>query len=232
MRNWLQTTLQGCVLTDEMEGYLYGRGATSERIESFGLRTWKAPPIKSPDPVFESKFGDCGAWVGGWLTCPLYSPKGVLIGVEFRNTIRKRILYYMLEPDSKWIAPWIGTQQAMPELWDGFEVWIVEGMFDLFALDWVVPKGVTLLSSLKARLTKNHIRFLKRFAPSVCMVYDLDDAGQRGTRKALYDLKEAEVKCRSLTYTGGKDPGEVWDKFGVEGLGKSFNTAYYIRGVN
>jgi DNA primase len=138
----------------------------------------------------------------------------------------------MLEPDSKWIAPWIGIQQAMPSLWEGFEVWVVEGLFDLFALDWVVPERVTVLSSLKARLTKNHVRFLRRFASSVCMVYDLDEAGHKGTRKALYDLKEVGVSCRSLVYKGGKDPGEIWDRNGVEGLKKSFDTSYYIRGVN
>ena len=215
-----------------MEGYLFGRGATAERIESLELCTWIAPATKAPDLNFNTKFGERGTWVSGWLACPLYAPQGKLIGVEFRNTIRKRILYYMLEPDSKWIPAWIGIQQAMPCLWSKCEVWVVEGLFDLFALDWVMPKGVVILSSLKARLTQNHIRFLRRFSSAVCMVYDMDDAGQRGTRKAIYDLKEAGVICRSLFYAGGKDPGEIWDRSGVEGLKKSFDTSYYIRGVN
>lgn len=113
--------------------------------------------------------------------------------------------------------------KARKKLWTDAEFYFVEGLFDLFALEWVVPKGDIILGSLRAKLSYGHVSFLSRFATCVHMVYDEDEAGRKGARGALFDLQRVDVVCREVRYCGGKDPGEIWDNFGLEGLRKAFS---------
>jgi DNA primase len=111
----------------------------------------------------------------------------------------------------------------MDKIWKGGTVWVVEGVFDLFALNWAVPDKDVVLASLRARLTKNHINFLQRYASSVNLVYDRDEAGRVGTHRALKDFRSNGIDGRDFPYNGGKDPGELWDRYGSQGLIKSFS---------
>jgi hypothetical protein len=43
---------------------------------------------------------------------------------------------------------------------------------------------------------------------------------------AVETLCRVGVRARDIPYRGGKDPGEIWDRSGVDGLRRSF--AEYI----
>jgi len=55
------------------------------------------------------------------------------------------------------------------------------------------------------------------------LVYDRDEAGRVGTRRALKDFQLNGIEGRDFPYSGGKDPGEIWDQYGSQGLIKSFS---------
>ena len=73
-----------------------------------------------------------------------------------------------------------------------------------------------------AALTRKHIEYLRRLGVFVNVVYDNDETGRVGTEKALHWLNKAGVPCRKVLYSGGKDPGEIWDRGGLSGLKQSF----------
>jgi DNA primase len=247
VRDWLDSTLrlsrEGLAEREAIEGYLLGRGLPEELIEGFGIGVW---PGGFPDEVgaapaedFRKRHGPRGLGgppkttpLSGLLTIPLYSPRGSLIGVEFRGIQEKKLTRYLL-PGSKWQPIFIGLPYEMERIWKGGTVWIVEGLFDIGGLRQAVPEQDAVLASLRAKLTDKHVEFLRRYARGgVHMLYDNDETGQRGMHDwrddtgklrwgALTRLHRAGVECRAIPYRGGKDPGEIWEQVGTDGLRKA-----------
>lgn len=237
MTGWLSEALSQCELTESVEGYLLGRGAKESSYQELGVVTW-VHSYKNPlgDERFRKHYSPPrGLNIEGWLVSPLYSPRGKVIGFEARNTRQKALTEFLLQ-GAGWSPIWLGLcPSVMERIWKGCDVWIVEGLFDMFPLQWAVPETDVVLATLRARLTNKHVEFLRRFSKGwVNMVYDLDEQGRKATHGwtdlsgkyrwgALDKLKRVGIKCRDVPYTGGKDPGEIWDKGGVAGIRAAFS---------
>ncbi len=232
--NWLAAHFQTLTLDEAHEGYFLGRGAKEESIIRLGVKTWQAMSEDAPDPDFCGRYGDRGEMLGDWVLWPLYSPRGRVIGCAGRRGTTKNITRYML-PESHWQPIWTGlTPEVMARIAEGADVWVVEGIFDLFPLEWAIPESDVVLGSERARLTDKHIEFFRRFCRGwVRMVYDNDEAGQHGTHDyiddkgktrwgALRRLARAKVRAAAFSYSG-KDPGEVWNRGGVLAVRDTFN---------
>jgi hypothetical protein len=158
-----------------------------------------------------------------------------VIGFEARSIVEKKVSRYLL-PEAAWNPVWVGmTSDVMGRIWAGSDVWIVEGLFDLFPLEWVVPPTDVVLGSGRAKLTDKHVEFLSRFCRGwVHLVYDNDPTGQKGmhgwtdseTGKRHLGAKDVlhrvGLKCRAVSYLGGKDPGDIWKTGGVPALKAAF----------
>lgn len=239
MRAWIEASLARMPLSDEAEGYLLGRGMREDRISEIGVAQWN--PLQTqgdpPDPEFPKLMGHRGAYVAGTVAFPLRAPHGDIIGVEFRAWRgEKRMRQYLL-PEANWTPMFAGmTPSVMQRIWDGGDVWVVEGIFDAAAMEHVVPPTDAVLATLRARVSKAHAEFFSRFCMgTVHMVYDQDETGRNmtfgyidaTTKKrvwgALDALRRVGVTCRDVPYSGGKDPGEIWDTGGVPALRHAFD---------
>ena len=241
VKDWLDHALTAFSLTEEAEGYLLGRGISEERIRDLGLVLWDATRItaSAPDPAFcdrKSGHGPKGERLQGRLCTPIRGPRGQLLGVEARAWGgEKRVTQYLL-PDANWNPVFIGlTPAVMLKVWNGANVWVGEGLFDMGAMEHVIPETDVALATLRARVSAGHAQFLHRFCSGwVNMVYDNDETGRqqthgyvdRATNKrrwgAIEILSRVGVRARDIPYRGGKDPGEIWDRGGVEGLRRAF----------
>lgn len=231
--NWLSRALASCPLTEPVEEYLLARGVKEDTVRSEGLTTWKVQDKPVEDPVFAKRYGARGEHLAGKLICPLYSARGTVIGFEARNIEQKQIQAYLL-PEAAWNPLWVGARRGVTALWAGGDAWIVEGLFDLAAMEWVIPARDAVLASMRAHLAHQQVRFLKRFCRGrVHLVYDRDETGRRGVlgwtddqgKKqigAMEALTRVGLRCRDVSYSGGKDPGVLWDRGGVKGLQAAF----------
>jgi hypothetical protein len=241
MREWLLAALSQMSLSDDAFGYVVGRGVQEERAMQMGVVEWSGEHGEAPDPEFHKTFGQRLQRLQQRIVCPIWSPRGRLIGMEARTWQgEKRISQYML-PDASWNPIFIGlTPERMHRIWAGGDVWVVEGLFDMGPMEHIVPASDAVLATLRARVSERHALFLRRFCRGmVHMVYDNDETGrnqthgyiEEGTGKkrwgALETLNRVGVRCRDVPYRG-KDPGVVWDRGGVEALRHSF--AGHIRG--
>ena len=231
--NWLEEILVKMTLTEEVEDYLLGRGAKEATIREEGIVTWSPPSQAVTDAVFCRRYGPYGEKIAGYLVTPVRSPKGALIGFEARS-IRQKAISDFRFVEAAWNPFWLGTRRAMPKIWAGGDVWIVEGLFDLCPLEWAVPEKDAVLASVRARLSACHVEFLRRFCKGqVNMVYDQDPAGRAGmhgwtdeTGKkkmgALERLRRVGLVCRDVPFQGGKDPGQIWDRGGAKAVQAAF----------
>lgn len=241
MRAWLEEAVASFTLTEEAEGYLLGRGILEPRIQDIGIGVWDPDRLleSATDEVFRDPkkgHGPRGERLRGRLVVPLWGPTGKLLGVEVRAwSGEKRVTQYLLA-EASWNPVFVGlTPAVMAKIWAGGDVWIVEGLFDLGAMEHVVPTRDAVLGTLRARVSEHHATFLQRFCRGrVYLVYDNDSTGRQQTHGyedpathrhrwgALDVLSRVGVHAQDVPYRGGKDPGEVWDRGGVDGLRRAF----------
>ena len=243
VEQWLDHALTSFSLTEDAEGYLLGRGIKESRVRDLGMVLWDSTRLRdpAPDPAFRDRqkgSGPCGERLNGRMCTPIRSPRGRLLGFEARTWGgEKRVTQYLL-PEAEWNPVLIGlTPSVMQRIWDGGSVWVGEGVFDMGALEHVIPSTDVAVATLRARVSDRHALFFHRFCRGwVNMVYDNDETGRqqthgyvdRATNKrrwgALEILSRVGVRARDIPYRGGKDPGEIWDRGGVEGLRRAFAT--------
>ena len=237
--SWLSEVLHQCHLTDAVESYLLARGAKEASYQRIGIVTWMHPYDSDiGDEAFQKKYGlPTGIDLSDWLICPIYTTRGHLLGFEARSIERKAISEFLLS-EAAWHPVWLGLDpEIMQRIWAGCDIWICEGLFDVFPLEWIVPEGDVVLGTLRAKLTRKHVEFLRRYCKpgtQIHMVYDRDEAGRKATAGfvddsgkrrwgALEALRYVGLRCRDEPYRGGKDPGEIWAQGGVTALRGAFS---------
>lgn len=241
MRNWLTKAVLSAAsrLSEEAEGFALGRGLQLSLLREMQIGVWSAPGDKAPDEIFRKYHRGNGESREGWLCIPYWSPRGLLVGCEFRTWgigVEKEVRDYRL-PESKWVPAFIGlTPSTLQKIWEGGDVWLVEGVFDM-ALQHAVPDKDVVLACGTARVSRLQLSFLQRFLSPQAMVhcaFDMDETG----RKQINGFEDEEthrwipgvpdrlervgVRSRAVAYPGGKDPGEIWEKGGRSALQRAF----------
>ncbi len=220
LREWLASALSEMSLTEESHIYLLGRGVRPEALTN--LVVWESPTELCPDPKMRERLGPRWERLEGRILFPLYSPRGTLLGFDSRTPYRKDPYRFLL-PDSKCAPVWIGMPEAMPVIWAGGAVVIVEGYFDVCAMHHVLIDKVPLGSG-PAQLSHDQIAFLQRFRPETHLVYDMDKAGLRGAEQAYRVLQKSGVSCYVHRYgQEGDDPGLIWQRGGRDLLQQTFS---------
>lgn len=223
LREWLEPLLETLELSEESRGYLLARGATSSQILSWGCFTWECPSDPCPDEGFRKSYGSHGEKIEDRLIIPLFTPRGQFVGWDSRATgLEKRTGRYRIG-DCPWEPVFLGIQDALPKLWEGSDVYIVEGAFDVFALQRARPEAA-VLGSGPAALNYLQLAFLRRFSRGrIWMAYDNDSAGKKGAEKAMKDLKYRRKDVQVLRYgEAGDDPGKIWSDGGEQKLLRVF----------
>lgn len=225
MEGWLQSVFEQSALTEDAEGYLLGRGVLESSIRGLKFGVWQSPEEPAPDTLlFAERYGERGERLNGRLFYPLFCPRGKLLGFEARTFVgEKKITRYLLYR-AAWNPVFIGMPMAMPLIWEGKVPWLFEGVYDVEVMRHVLSQ-TPLLGTLRAKLTDIHVEFLRRHlspGTTVPMVYDHDETGEKGIKKARYALGQVDLDCRPIPYTKGKDPNQVWEDFGTSGLREAF----------
>lgn len=231
MNQWLESSLFD--LTEDQETYLLSRGVLRKEISNIGFKSW-CPTEPSPDSNFASRYGEYGENLRDYLVTPLRSPKGQLIGIECRSIDGRKSILRVLADNASWNPIWLGLgEREMVRIWNGYDIWIAEGIFDVTTLRPLLPHSV-VLGSLRANLTQKHLNFLQRFAKgTVYVVYDNDETGQKamfgsfdenGRRQqgVIEKVRKRNLHCVPVRFKGGKDPNEIWEAGGYAHVEKTF----------
>lgn len=89
---------------------------------------------------------------------------------------------------------------------------VTEGYMDVIALHNAgVPNAVATLGTA---LTKEHGKLLDRYAKTVVICYDSDEAGIKATTRSIEVLKGIKAKVKVLELGEGLDPDEYIKKYG------------------
>ncbi|RLS41984.1 MAG: toprim domain-containing protein, partial [Planctomycetota bacterium] len=86
--------------------------------------------------------------------------------------------------------------------------------------------GVTnAVATLGTAMTEEHVRFLRRFAEKVVIVYDSDKAGQDAAERSISRFLAEDLDLRILNVPSGKDPADYLEEHSAEDFYKLTATA-------
>jgi DNA primase len=100
---------------------------------------------------------------------------------------------------------------------------IVEGYMDCIACH---QAGVTnAVATLGTALTEDHVKFLKRFAERVVLIYDGDQAGMDAAERSIGRFLAQDLDLRVLTLKEGQDPSDYLETHGKDEFEDLIGTA-------
>jgi DNA primase len=203
--------------------YLSARGVDSACEVSF--HSW-VPHDGVSCPKFQANFGRRGERLSEHLIATITSPRGEILGLEARKVLPngdKKVNQYRTA-SSQWNPYILGAERAFKALWEGGDVWIVEGLFDKVALDKVIPQCDAVISTLRAGMDAITLEMLVNFYTPSSTFYVCYDNDETGRKKTLWLQSELKTRgCRAVIWNyRGKDPGEVWAQGGLPLLRRMF----------
>lgn len=113
----------------------------------------------------------------------------------------------------------LGAEGATGDRAKSGELILCEGYMDVIALHQAGFSGA--VATLGTAVTPEQARLISRYAKTLYVSYDSDEAGRRADEKAIKYLGEVGVEVKILKVTGGaKDPDEYIKKYGPESFRK------------
>ena len=241
MREWLGGMIESGArdLPEELYGHVLGRGLPLPLMREMRVGIVRPENTPAPDPVYRKRNGPCGEYRAGWLAIPFWSPTGEILGVEYRTWGDQEKLVKEHRLDEAQFSPvFIGlVPSTLQRIWDGGDVWLVEGAFDI-ALQHALPEKDVVLACGTARVSRRQVDFISRILSPYATVYvafDMDSTGQtqmegfieeksgRRIPGVIERLSRAGAHVIPVRYLGGKDPGAIWERGGKEALRQAFN---------
>lgn len=120
-----------------------------------------------------------------------------------------------------------GLHQARQAIRTQGEAVLVEGNFDVVALH---ARGVgNVVAPLGTAFTVTQAKLLKRFAPSVIVLFDGDGAGHKATRASRTACREGGLDAKVASLPRGVDPDDFVRKHGADALDRLLNNARGMR---
>ncbi len=109
-----------------------------------------------------------------------------------------------------------GLHQARSAIRDAGHAILVEGNFDVVSLH---ARGIkNVVAPLGTAFTSEQARFIKRYAPSVTLLFDGDSAGRRAVVASREPVKQAGLTAKVATLPQGTDPDELVREHGAEAI--------------
>jgi DNA primase len=192
--------------------YLVSREVTVEDINKYKIGYSKvvtAPESTDPDVITFREKTSKGFKMQNKIIFPFRDMMGQVYGMGGRAIDKKMFDIYATDR-AKYEGYMFGLYEALPYIYKTGKVIVVEGLFDLMAVQKVFPNSVAAVTS---ELSDSQYDVLTLFAETIIVMFDSDGPGQRGTESAL-----KRKKTVSVSYGSYKDPASCietlkFDKF-------------------
>ena len=202
---------------NSLMNYLISIGYKNEDLIECGLFGYKSETKKIYDK-FRNR-----------VMFPIFDYRGNVIGFGGR-VLDDSLPKYLNSPDTLIFNKrqnLYGLNFARKEIKDR-SVILVEGYMDLISLYQYGIKNV--VATLGTALTDGQGSLIKRYADTVIISYDSDEAGIKATLRAIEILNKLDINVKVLNLKECKDPDEFIRKYGVLKFEKEIqNSTHYIK---
>ena len=196
-----------------LEKYFKRQGLSPEDAVSIGLLKKKGEDTFVP--VFRNR-----------IIFPIEDERGRVVGFGGRILGNNSQPKYLNTPDSRIYQKgrlFYGASLTRKSIAGERKAVLVEGYLDLIALYQLgIKNGVAALGTA---FTDQHARRLNRWADTVFLLFDGDEAGEKASTRALEKLIRAGMIAYQCVLPRGKDPGDFLSPSDSAGLTAVIETA-------
>jgi len=144
----------------------------------------------------------------GRVTFPIHGLSGQVIGFGARTLKSdKKLPKYFNSPESLLYVKsrsLYGIYQAKKAISEQSLCYLVEGYTDVISLH---QAGITnVVASSGTSLTEDQVRLIKRYAPTVSILYDGDAAGMKASLRGIDLVLKEGLNVKVVTFPEGEDP--------------------------
>ena len=223
--------------------YILDRGLTLETIQKFNLGwspsdgKWLHRFLKkqgfsdeflSDSGLFSKKYPEYSVYTDRFMF-PIRDRRGRVVAFGGRllhpkndGTDRK----YINSPELPWYKKGeilFAFDMAKQHIQQTKQVIFCEGYMDAIAYHQC---GFTnAVAPLGTALTEEQVRLVKRFANTVLLSFDSDEAGQKATERAILMCRHEDLEVKIIQLKQGKDSAEIMLNYGVDTLTSDVNSA-------
>jgi DNA primase len=201
---------------NSLYSYLNLKGYTDEELFDCGLIAY------SKDNKIYDKFRNR-------VMFPIFDYRGNVIGFGGR-VLDDSLPKYLNSPDTLIFNKrknLYGLNFARKNIKDRTLI-LVEGYMDLISL--FQAQITNVVATLGTALTEEQGKLIKRYADTVIISYDSDDAGIKATIRAIDILINLGINVKVLNLGDAKDPDEFIKKFGLEKFNEAIDLSIsYIK---
>ena len=204
--------------------YFHERGFTDASIKTFSLgyvpdrgnafanaalaHGFKPEVLEKAGWIKSREDGTAWDFFAGRVTFPVFGLSGQPIAFGARTLKSdKKLPKYFNSPESVLYfksRSLYGIFHAKKAIADQQLCYLVEGYTDVIALH---QSGVhNVVASSGTSLTEEQVRLIKRYAPTVCILYDGDAAGMKASLRGIDLVLKEGLNVKVVTFPEGEDP--------------------------
>jgi DNA primase len=204
--------------------YFHERGFSDQTIKEFGLgyvpEKGNAFAIAALAHGFNADVLEKAGWIKrredgtpwdffqGRVTFPVHGLSGQVIAFGARTLKSdKKLPKYFNSPESLLYIKsrsLYGIYQAKKAIVEQELCYLVEGYTDVISLHQAGIRNV--VASSGTSLTEDQVRLIKRYAPTVCILYDGDAAGMKASLRGIDLILKEGLNVKVVTFPAGEDP--------------------------
>ena len=153
------------------------------------------------------------------LMFPVIDVRGNVIGFSGRDLGEGESYKYLNSPDTTVFAKNrnLFALNVAKKTKSGMLI-LAEGNIDVIALHEAGFDGA--VASLGTSLTENQVRLMSRYAGSVAIAYDSDEAGRRAVTKAMKLFEKTDMNVKIIDLGDSKDPDDFLKTHGSDAFAK------------
>ncbi|MDR1696189.1 MAG: DNA primase [Endomicrobium sp.] len=210
--------------------YLAKRGITAETVKKFQLgyapkgqllqsalkKGYTTEMLSKAGVITKTERGSFYEYMSERLVFPIFDVQGRVTAFGGR-TLTDQNPKYLNTPETAVYSKSFnlyGLFQTLAELRKERKIIVLEGYVDV-----VIPQqfGITgAVASLGTAFTHNHAKLISRYADSVKLLFDADEAGRTATQRALEILVEDSIECSVSSLPENTDADEYLNGHGRE----------------
>jgi len=222
--------------------YLKSRGLREETIKRFkigyspdkwdglfnilNLSKYSLNVLKKSGLFIVSEKGNCYDRFRDRVMFPIYNLNNRVVAFAGRSLKEDDNAKYMNSPETDIYfksATLFGLNWSKDYIRKNQQAIIVEGYTDFMRVYEGGVRNVVAVSG--TAFNEHHARVLKRFANSIVLSFDGDEAGRKAAERAGYVLLEEECEVKVARLPDGSDPDDFVMKNGIEAYNKIIEEA-------
>ena len=204
------------VNADTVKKFMIGYAPKGQLIGQAAKKGYTPEVLSKAGIITKSERGNYFEYMSERVVFPIFDVQGRVVAFGGR-TLTDQQPKYLNTPETAVYSKssnLYGLFQTLPELRKERKIIVLEGYMDI-----VIPRqfGISgAVASLGTSFTQNHAKLIARYADSVTLLFDADNAGRSAAQRALEILVENGTQCSVSSLPEGIDADEYLNDNGKE----------------